>query len=135
MNRYLLPLVVLVTFAAGCSHNSAGLHRKWGSCALAGAATGALIVGGAGTGLAVGLDCGPGCVERKIKSGEPPHQAYQHHLNRRDDELLYGVLPGVAIAAAVGAVIGHYYCDPLDLDDAPRRAAQPPPMMTADERP
>ena len=122
MNRGLLPLLIfLLTLCAGCSHTSTGFHRKWGACALAGATTAALIVGGTATGVAVGLDCGPGCVENKLRTGEPTHQAIQHHVNRRDDELLYGALPGAVIAAAIGAVAGHYYCDPLELSDEPRR--------------
>lgn len=112
--------LLLLALSTGCFRTGTGPQREWGACALAGAETAALIVGGAGTGVAVGLDCGPGCMEKKLRTGEPPHQAVQHHVNRRDDELLYGVLPGVVIAAAIGAVIGHYYCDPIVLDDAPR---------------
>ncbi len=97
---------------------------------MAGATTAALIVGGTATGAVVGLDCGPGCVERKIKSGEPPHQAIQHHVNHRDNELLYGVLPGVVVAAAIGALMGHYYCDPVELDDEPRRLISSPSVSS-----
>lgn len=90
----------------------AGSPRR--ACIVAGALAGALVVGGTVSGVVLGLDCGPGCVESKIRAGEPIHEAVQHHVNRRDDALLYGALPSALAGAALGGLIASHYCAATD---------------------
>ena len=98
-----LAAATIALALAGCS-----THRK--TCALAGAAIGAIELGGSVTYLVMSNDCGPRCVEHKIARGESVHESVQHHVNRTDDALLYGALPAAAVGAAIGALVGWERC-------------------------
>lgn len=101
-----LSLCALALLMCGCSAHTA--------CVANGALIGALVVGGTVSGVVIGLDCGPGCVESKIKAGESIHEAVQHHVNRRDDALLYGALPATLAGAAIGALVANRVCTQAD---------------------
>lgn len=100
-----LAIAAILVSAQACSELTPQQN-----CALEGAELAILIVGGSSIGLAVGEDCGPGCVEHKIAKGESVHESIQHHLNRRDDYILYAILPSTAVAGAIGALLGYYIC-------------------------
>ena len=82
----------------GCNAN-----RPWGRCAVIGGATGAAVTGGAAAGIAYGT--GP--------SGDS-----------RSDEAGTAGMIGVLVGGILGAIIGHYTCDPVL---APPPPSPPPP--------
>jgi hypothetical protein len=102
--------VALALLTSSCSNFKTESGTNLTACAIAGASTGALIIGGTTAGVVFATDCGPGCVENKIRAGEKIHESVQHHVNRRDDALLYGVLPSALFGAVVGGALGIYLC-------------------------
>lgn len=103
-----LAIILLSITLASCASFHPTPKQK--ACMWAGAATGAIVVGGGVVGGILGAECKPACVERKIAHGESIHEAVQHHVNRRDDAILYGALPSAIVGAAIGAWIGYEYC-------------------------
>ena len=86
---------------AGCN-----AQHPWGRCAVLGGATGAVIGGGGAAGVAYAT--GPEDDSRSNEAGA-------------------AAMIGVIVGTAVGAVIGHYMCDPHLAAAAPSAPAPPPP--------
>jgi hypothetical protein len=99
--RYLF-LVMLIT---GCSSMTA--REK---CILASTGAGAA----AGTSLAligaIASDCTANCQEHKIHSGEPLHEALQHHYSTFTTVATYGGIAGFLVGGAIGAGVGYLAC-------------------------
>jgi outer membrane protein OmpA-like peptidoglycan-associated protein len=100
----------------GCSSSTMEkdrANRPWGRCAVIGGATGAAVAGGAAAGVAYAT--GP------------------DNDNRSDEAGTAGMI-GVLVGGILGAIIGHYTCDPVIQPPPPSpppppapRAAPPPP--------
>ncbi len=111
-NRYasagaLVGLACCIALAAGCGGMSQ--PREWGPCA----GVGALV--GAGAGAASGIVI----------------VAHTHgHGESQNDTRVYAGVGGAVVGAGLGALIGHFSCDPIKPPPPPPQmveAAPPPP--------
>ncbi len=97
-------LVFVLSLTSGCANIP---QRTWGSCAIGGAVAGAILGGTAG--------------------GVIGTEDQGHHVNATDRALTAGA--GAAIGIALGAVTGHFLCDPVVQPPAP--PPPPPPVAEA----
>lgn len=84
----ILAALFTVFVCAGCASN-----RKWGTCTTIGAVVGAL--GGAASGIAIA---------NYSRGG--------HHPESRTAPTIGAAFGGAAAGAVIGALAGHYLCDP-----------------------
>jgi OOP family OmpA-OmpF porin len=92
--------LTVALLASGC-----GTHRRWGMCALGGGLLGA-TAGGVGTGVI------------KFNAAD----------NTPSDRTMAGyTAAGAAVGGIVGALLGHYICDPVDEPVAQAAPVEPPP--------
>ncbi|MFZ0889813.1 MAG: hypothetical protein WA005_15310 [Candidatus Binataceae bacterium] len=108
-----LSAAVLAAFCLAGLPGCAGMHqqREWGACTGVGAILGAAA--GAASAIAIVND------------------VRVHPISRYDARGFYG-LGGAVIGAGLGALAGHYLCDPLVVPPPPPPVAQaaPPPRPT-----
>ena len=98
-------LVFVLSLTSGCAMP----ERRWGSCAVGGGVVGAILGGTAG--------------------GVIGTEDQGRHVNSTDRALTAGA--GAAIGMALGAVAGHYLCDPVVEHPTP----QPTPAPVAEAPP
>ncbi len=101
---WVVGLVFVLSMASGCANMP---ERRWDGCAVGGGVAG-LILGGTA-----------GAVGYQENSG--------HHVNSADRALWAGA--GAAVGAGIGALAGHYLCDPVV--EHPTPAPPPPPVAEA----
>lgn len=84
----ILGTLCTASMCAGCASN-----RKWGLCTNIGAVVGAL--GGAASGIAIAN-----------------YARGSHHTQSREAPTIGAAFAGAAAGAPIGAMAGHYRCDP-----------------------
>ena len=94
---------------AGCSREAVARH-PWGHCSVLGGVAGAVVGGGGAAGVAYAT--GP--------DGDHRH-----------DEAGTAAMIGVLVGGILGAIIGHYTCDPETPPPAPTKYTPPPPPPPA----
>jgi len=101
----LVGLAFVLCLTSGCANMP---ERRWDGCAIGGAVAGAILGGTAG--------------------GVIGQESQGRHTHSDDRALIAGA--GAAVGIALGAVAGHYLCDPVV-----EHAAPPPPPPPVAEAP
>ena len=95
----------LASFLTSCSRLP---ERQWGRCAVIGGAIGAAVVGGSAAGIA---------------------EATGPKNDNRTDEAVPAGLIGAVVGGGIGALAGHYLCDPIVQPPVPAPTPPPPPLV------
>jgi outer membrane protein OmpA-like peptidoglycan-associated protein len=102
----LVGLAFVITLTSGCANMP---QRRWDGCAIGGGVAGLILGGTAG--------------------GVMGTEFQGHHVNSTDRALYAGA--GALAGAAIGALAGHYICDPVVEAAAPPPPPPPPPVAEA----